>query len=116
VDKLAPVAYNVLSFLINFLVKVADHSATNKMTASNLGVVFGPNIIWDDNDNDINNSLKGNNDFTKELTESLTNIRSSELNHRENDSSLQRCFPYPNEGHQRSPRGKRRCVAYLIKS
>jgi hypothetical protein len=45
---------------MSFLSRVASHSDANRMTATNLGVVFGPNIIWDDNDNDIQSSLKAN--------------------------------------------------------
>ncbi|KAM4617685.1 rho GTPase-activating protein 1 isoform 1-T2 [Discoglossus pictus] len=38
--------YEVLRFLITFLVQVSDNSAANKMTTTNLAVVFGPNLLW----------------------------------------------------------------------
>ncbi|XP_045213906.1 rho GTPase-activating protein 24-like isoform X2 [Mercenaria mercenaria] len=37
--------YNALKYLCNFLHKVADKTAVNKMSAQNLARVFGPNII-----------------------------------------------------------------------
>lgn len=36
----------VLKFLMEFLNEVLDYSAVNKMTAMNLAIVFGPNILW----------------------------------------------------------------------
>ncbi|CAG9789013.1 unnamed protein product [Diatraea saccharalis] len=38
--------YKLLKFIINFLWKVQDRSCLNKMTSSNLAVVFGPNLAW----------------------------------------------------------------------
>jgi len=38
--------YCVLKYLIDFLIEVADHSETNKMTFQNLANVFAPNLIW----------------------------------------------------------------------
>ncbi|XP_029437925.1 rho GTPase-activating protein 1 isoform X1 [Rhinatrema bivittatum] len=38
--------YEVLCFLIAFLVQVSFHSDQNKMTNANLAVVFGPNLLW----------------------------------------------------------------------
>ncbi|RWS25291.1 rho GTPase-activating protein 8-like isoform X2 [Leptotrombidium deliense] len=40
---------NLLKFLVEFLVKVMDRSDLNKMTASNLSIVFGPNLLWSRN-------------------------------------------------------------------
>ncbi|XP_042865059.1 rho GTPase-activating protein 8-like isoform X2 [Penaeus japonicus] len=45
-EKLPEDNYLVLKFLVNFLSKVMDRSDLNKMTASNLAVVFGPNLVW----------------------------------------------------------------------
>ncbi|XP_045596960.1 rho GTPase-activating protein 1 isoform X3 [Procambarus clarkii] len=44
-EKLPEDNYLVLKFLVNFLSKVMDRSDLNKMTASNLAVVFGPNLV-----------------------------------------------------------------------
>lgn len=38
--------YEVLRYLFEFLAKVIDRSDLNKMTASNLAIVFGPNLLW----------------------------------------------------------------------
>ena len=31
---------------MKFLVKVIDQSNLNKMNAHNLGIIFGPNLVW----------------------------------------------------------------------
>ncbi|XP_063497017.1 rho GTPase-activating protein 1 isoform X2 [Symphalangus syndactylus] len=38
--------YQVLRFLTAFLVQISAHSDQNKMTNTNLAVVFGPNLLW----------------------------------------------------------------------
>lgn len=38
--------YEVLRFLVGFLVEVSARSHENKMTNTNLAVVFGPNLLW----------------------------------------------------------------------
>ncbi|KAM4722042.1 rho GTPase-activating protein 1 [Rhinophrynus dorsalis] len=38
--------YELLLFLTGFLVQVSAHSTENKMTNTNLAVVFGPNLLW----------------------------------------------------------------------
>ncbi|XP_063800608.1 rho GTPase-activating protein 1 [Pseudophryne corroboree] len=38
--------YEVLRFLTTFLVEVSARSGENKMTNTNLAVVFGPNLLW----------------------------------------------------------------------
>ncbi|XP_064368750.1 rho GTPase-activating protein 1 isoform X2 [Dromaius novaehollandiae] len=38
--------YQVLCLLTAFLVQVSAHSDRNKMTNTNLAVVFGPNLLW----------------------------------------------------------------------
>lgn len=35
----------VLSFLCNFLARVVQFSSLNKMTTSNIAIVFGPNLL-----------------------------------------------------------------------
>jgi len=41
-----PTSVVVLKYLFNFLVKVAENSEENKMTSSNLSIVFGPTCLW----------------------------------------------------------------------
>ncbi|XP_015268850.1 PREDICTED: rho GTPase-activating protein 29 [Gekko japonicus] len=44
--KLLPAPnYNTLQFLIGHLHRVTEHSDENKMSASNLGIIFGPTLI-----------------------------------------------------------------------
>lgn len=38
--------YKLLKYVFKFLWKVQDRSCLNKMTSSNLAVVFGPNLAW----------------------------------------------------------------------
>ncbi|CAG0922883.1 unnamed protein product [Notodromas monacha] len=49
-NKLPEGNYLVLKYIVQFLVKVMDFSDLNKMTASNLAVVFGPNLVWSSNE------------------------------------------------------------------
>uniref|UniRef100_A0A1A7Y8V7 Rho GTPase-activating protein 29 n=1 Tax=Iconisemion striatum TaxID=60296 RepID=A0A1A7Y8V7_9TELE len=42
---LPPAHYKTLQFLIEHLHRVTEHSEENKMTASNLGIIFGPTLI-----------------------------------------------------------------------
>lgn len=41
--------YKLLKFIFEFLVKILDRKDFNKMTASNLAIVFGPNLLWSKN-------------------------------------------------------------------
>ncbi len=42
--RLPPINLGVLRYLLSFLARVTDRSCLNKMTCSNLAVVFGPNL------------------------------------------------------------------------
>ncbi|XP_074599414.1 rho GTPase activating protein at 68F [Brevipalpus obovatus] len=59
--------YKVLKFLIEFLVKVMDRSNMNKMTASNLAIVYGPNLLWSRNKQASLTSITNINHFTEFL-------------------------------------------------
>ncbi|KAJ8868027.1 hypothetical protein PR048_031836 [Dryococelus australis] len=45
-EKLPEDNYQVLKYIFQFLSKVMDRCDLNKMTSSNLAVVFGPNLVW----------------------------------------------------------------------
>lgn len=45
-EKLPEENYELFKYLVEFLVKVMDCEDLNKMTSSNLAIVFGPNLIW----------------------------------------------------------------------
>ncbi|KAI4497927.1 hypothetical protein M0802_007043 [Mischocyttarus mexicanus] len=44
-EKLPEDNYHLLKYIVQFLSKVIDRSDLNKMTSSNLAVVFGPNLV-----------------------------------------------------------------------
>ncbi|XP_028283720.1 rho GTPase-activating protein 1-like isoform X1 [Parambassis ranga] len=46
VESLPEENYASLRYLITFLAQVSANSEVNKMTNSNLAVVFGPNLLW----------------------------------------------------------------------
>ncbi|KAL5010273.1 hypothetical protein ScPMuIL_012578 [Solemya velum] len=46
VEELPEDNYQILKYIIQFLTEVAAHSDKNLMTAVNLGIVFGPNLLW----------------------------------------------------------------------
>lgn len=45
-EKLPIENYELFKYLIEFLVKVEECKDLNKMTSSNLAIVFGPNLVW----------------------------------------------------------------------
>ncbi|XP_035000964.1 rho GTPase-activating protein 17a isoform X2 [Hippoglossus stenolepis] len=45
-DKLPKNNKSNLRYLVKFLAKLAQDSETNKMTASNIAIVLGPNLLW----------------------------------------------------------------------
>ncbi|XP_022910001.1 rho GTPase-activating protein 1 [Onthophagus taurus] len=47
-EKLPEDNYKLLKFVVSFLSRVMERADLNKMTAQNLAVVFGPNLIWSD--------------------------------------------------------------------
>ena len=53
VNKLPKTNYNNVKYLIKFLSKLAEKSDINKMTPSNIAIVFGPNLLYSkDSDNE----------------------------------------------------------------
>jgi len=49
-EKLPVENYELFKYIIEFLVQIMDRKDFNKMTSSNLSIVFGPNLIWARND------------------------------------------------------------------
>jgi len=45
-DKMSSASYSTLRHLLSHLISVAAESASNRMQASNLGIVFGPSLMW----------------------------------------------------------------------
>ena len=45
VHSLPQINYDVLTFLVRFMIKVVDNQEVNKMGAENMAMCFGPNIL-----------------------------------------------------------------------
>lgn len=45
-EKLPIENYELFKYIVEFLGKIMDRKDFNKMTSSNLAIVFGPNLIW----------------------------------------------------------------------
>lgn len=45
-QKLPDDNYRLLKYILKFLCKIIDRKDLNKMTSSNLAIVFGPNLLW----------------------------------------------------------------------
>ncbi|XP_022255730.1 rho GTPase-activating protein 8-like isoform X2 [Limulus polyphemus] len=59
--------YQLLKYVVGFLVKVIECSDLNKMTASNLAIVFGPNLVWSHSHQASLSSITHINHFTEFL-------------------------------------------------
>ncbi|CAF1011627.1 unnamed protein product [Didymodactylos carnosus] len=68
IEKLPEHNYRILKYIIEFLNLISSYSDTNLMTASNLSIVFGPNLAW--SQNSIDNTLV-NMSFINTFTEIL---------------------------------------------
>lgn len=66
--------YKLLKYIIQFLWKVQDRSCLNKMTSSNLAVVFGPNLAWPPNGQMSLQAIAPINAFTDFLIENQESI------------------------------------------
>ncbi|CAK1588502.1 unnamed protein product [Parnassius mnemosyne] len=66
--------YKLLKYIIQFLWKVQDRSCLNKMTSSNLAVVFGPNLSWPPNGQMSLQAIAPINSFTDFLLENQESI------------------------------------------
>lgn len=71
IKKLPDQNYVLLKFLVEFLSLVVDRCDMNKMTAANLAVVFGPNLVWSNDKTMSLTSIGPINSFTEFL---LTNM------------------------------------------
>lgn len=58
--QMPPTNYQLLCKLLRLLVKVSELSDENKMTSSNIGIVFGPTLFWQKETN-LMSEMMGNN-------------------------------------------------------
>lgn len=73
-DQLPEDNLTVLSYIMNFLHDVAQHSEKNHMTPSNLAIVFGPNLVWPRDEQVSLASLAPINTFTQVLIEHAPSV------------------------------------------
>ncbi|XP_067849766.1 rho GTPase-activating protein 1 isoform X1 [Heptranchias perlo] len=66
--------YTVLRYLVEFLGMVADYSELNKMTPSNLALVFGPTLMWAKDAAISLSAINPINNFAQLLFENYTEI------------------------------------------
>lgn len=66
--------YIVLEYLMIFLVSVMEHSSVNRMSASNLAIVFGPNLIWAKSTAASLSAMGPINSITKQIIENVKDI------------------------------------------
>lgn len=45
-EKLPVENYELFKYIVEFLVQIMDRKDFNKMTSSNLAIVYGPNLVW----------------------------------------------------------------------
>lgn len=64
-ERLPDENYEVLKYIVEFLAKVIDRSDLNKMTSSNLAIVFGPNLLWSRREQASLNSITHINQFAE---------------------------------------------------
>ena len=60
----------LLAYILDLLVQVMQLSDKNKMTANNIAIVFGPNLVWSDTEKVSINTMQQVNLFTTLLIES----------------------------------------------
>ncbi|XP_033113984.1 rho GTPase-activating protein 8-like [Anneissia japonica] len=66
-EQLPDANYVILDYLMKLLVEVTKNSDKNKMSAPNVGVVFGPNLVWSNEETTSLVSLTSINVFTTTL-------------------------------------------------
>jgi len=74
IKKLPDQNYVVLKFLVEFLSLVVDRCDMNKMTAANLAVVFGPNLVWSNDKSMSLTAIGPINGFTEFILTNMHNI------------------------------------------
>jgi hypothetical protein len=73
-QKLPEDNYKLLKFIFKFLCQIIDRKDLNKMTSSNLAIVFGPNLLWSKNKCASLASISAINYFTEFLLDNYKSI------------------------------------------
>lgn len=73
-QKLPDDNYKLLKYILKFLCQIIDRKDLNKMTSSNLAIVFGPNLLWSKDKCASLASISAINYFTEFLLENFKSI------------------------------------------
>lgn len=73
-QKLPDDNYKLLKYILKFLCQIIDRKDLNKMTSSNLAIVFGPNLLWSKDKCASLASISAINYFTEFLLDNYTSI------------------------------------------
>lgn len=73
-QKLPEDNYKLLKYILKFLCQIIDRKDLNKMTSSNLAIVFGPNLLWSKDKCASLTSISAINYFTEFLLDNYTAI------------------------------------------
>ena len=73
-QKLPEDNYKLLKYILKFLLQIIDRKDLNKMTSSNLAIVFGPNLLWSKDNCASLASISAINYFTEFLLDNFKTI------------------------------------------
>lgn len=73
-QKLPDDNYRLLKYILKFLCQIIDRKDLNKMTSSNLAIVFGPNLLWSKDKCASLASISAINYFTEFLLDNFKSI------------------------------------------
>lgn len=73
-QKLPDDNYKLLKYILKFLCQIIDRKDLNKMTSSNLAIVFGPNLLWSKDKCASLASISAINYFTEFLLDNFKSI------------------------------------------
>ncbi|XP_054731740.1 rho GTPase-activating protein 68F isoform X1 [Anastrepha obliqua] len=81
-EKLPEENYELFKYLVEFLVRVMECEDLNKMTSSNLAIVFGPNFLWSNRNNTTLEDIRPINAFIDFVLQNHKNIYLIDVNQR----------------------------------
>ncbi|XP_036220547.1 rho GTPase-activating protein 68F isoform X1 [Bactrocera oleae] len=81
-EKLPEENYELFKYLVEFLVRVMECEDLNKMTSSNLAIVFGPNFLWSNRNNTTLEDIRPINAFIDFVLQNHKDIYLIDVNQR----------------------------------
>ncbi|XP_036337737.1 rho GTPase-activating protein 68F isoform X2 [Rhagoletis pomonella] len=82
-EKLPEENYELFKYLVEFLVRVMECEDLNKMTSSNLAIVFGPNFLWSNRSNTTLEDIRPINAFIDFVLQNHKDIYLIDVNQRQ---------------------------------